>query len=264
MQIIGHCYYSHDCHCYCRKTRQIEGAFDRKKSSKHESRRYVNTSHVAFPQHQPFSTMDHQTPGMPGLGQGARQRTRAYSDVHYAAEDESESRLFAQSKKKGGKRNRKRRKGKETNIWDNSTGAAQQGAYVSKFTEAFGESEQSEECYNNGLDEMKDSSPTTASPTPGHVSASSSPTGILTFPEFQEDDIRDAASTSPHSTYAGIVKDGHEKDKHVPTADLPHRFTGPAPPPLRGFPNFPQSNSSRQNLQLGSGRLQNSNKLGAL
>lgn len=215
--------------------------------------------------------MDHQeehlaqTTVMAGPGQGARQRARAYSDAHYAAEDESESRSIAQSKKIGGKRNRKRRRKKVTNIWDNSPGSTQQEAYVSKFKEALGESEQSEECYNNGLDEMKDSSPRKASPTTGLISASSSsPTGISTIPGFQGDHMRDAASTGSHSTYAGIVKDGHEKDKHVQTADLPHRFTGPAPPPLRGFPNFPQSNSSRQNLQLGSGRLQNTNKLGAL
>lgn len=67
------------------------------------------------------------------------------------------------------------------------------------------------------------------------------------------------------TTYAGIVKDSSEAPDRVVMADVLQRLAGPAPPPLRGFPAFPQPNPSRpnQNLQLGSGRLHNANKLGA-
>ncbi|KAI4193674.1 MAG: hypothetical protein LQ348_002812, partial [Seirophora lacunosa] len=66
------------------------------------------------------------------------------------------------------------------------------------------------------------------------------------------------------TTYAGIVKDSSEAPDRVVMADVLQRLAGPAPPPLRGFPAFPQPNPSRpnQNLQLGSGRLHNANKLG--
>lgn len=72
-------------------------------------------------------------------------------------------------------------------------------------------------------------------------------------------------STQTATTYAGIVKDSSEAPDRVVMADVLQRFAGPAPPPLRGFPAFPQPNPSRQNqnLQLGSGRLHNANKLGA-
>ncbi|KAL8923042.1 MAG: hypothetical protein Q9208_004854 [Pyrenodesmia sp. 3 TL-2023] len=211
--------------------------------------------------------MDHQhdfnyPTVMAGPGQGARQRARAYSDAHYAAEDESEPKNGFQSKKIGGKKNRKKRKkrveigAKGTSILNNSPGPRLQGAYISKFSEALDDSEGSEDSPNNeGLIESKASSSPTKAP-------STAPTGIITFPEYQDLSSHSAAPADPLVTYAGIVKDSHAKDKHVDTANLPHRFAGPAPPPLRGFPNYPQTNSSRQNLQLGSGRLQNSNKLG--
>ncbi|KAL8754163.1 MAG: hypothetical protein Q9184_005200 [Pyrenodesmia sp. 2 TL-2023] len=218
--------------------------------------------------------MDHQyninhTTVMAGLGQGARQRARAYSDAHYAAEDESEIKDGLQTKKTGRRKNRKKRKkrveigAKGTSILDNSPGPRLQGAYVSRFRETLDDCEGSEDSSNNeGHKESKVSSPTKASPAAGNMSASSAPTGIITFPEYQDLSSHKAAPTGPHLTYAGIVQDSHAKDKHVDTANLPHRFAGPAPPPLRGFPNYPQTNSSRQNLQLGSGRLQNTSKLG--
>lgn len=46
------------------------------------------------------------------------------------------------------------------------------------------------------------------------------------------------------------------------TADVSFQSPGPAPPPIRGFPNFPHASSTNRNLALGSGRLQNTNKLG--
>lgn len=72
-----------------------------------------------------------------------------------------------------------------------------------------------------------------------------------------------APPTGPRSTYARVVKDSSEQLDRSKIADVLQRFAGPAPPPLRGFPAFPQPNPQRQNMQLGSGRLQNTNKLGA-
>ena len=80
-----------------------------------------------------------------------------------------------------------------------------------------------------------------------------------------------------HSTYAAAVsgaqnskqdtrknlkqmENGKVKKKD---ADIYARSSGPAPPPLRGFPNFPQATAPpNRSTQLGSSRLQNTSKLG--
>ncbi|KAI4183539.1 MAG: hypothetical protein L6R41_005339 [Letrouitia leprolyta] len=68
--------------------------------------------------------------------------------------------------------------------------------------------------------------------------------------------------TGPRSTYARIARGWRGQRDGGALTNEPHRLTGPTPQPLRGFPNFPQSNPPNRNLQLGSTRLQNTNKLG--
>ena len=106
------------------------------------------------------------------------------------------------------------------------------------------------------------SSKSLANPIDALPELSQSPTTVP-LQENQAISSHRTPPTGPRSTYARIVKDGDGKGSRTAIADLPHRITGPAPPPLRGFPNFAQSNPPNRNLQLGSGRLQNTNKLGS-
>ncbi|KAL8831029.1 MAG: hypothetical protein Q9170_005479, partial [Blastenia crenularia] len=131
------------------------------------------------------------------------------------------------------------------------------GLYTSKFKE--------------DLDDFEgpDSSPTSAqgssSKRSGGRPITKIPYSRPTTPASSENQIpptRRAPPTGPRSTYARVVKEIKAKPSHVKTADVPKKITGPAPQPLRGFPNFPQSNPPNRNLQLGPTRLQNTNKLG--
>lgn len=58
-----------------------------------------------------------------------------------------------------------------------------------------------------------------------------------------------------------ILSQGHVDAHAHQIADVCLRDTGPAPTP-RGFQAFGQPNPAARNLPLGSGRLQNTNKLG--
>ncbi|KAI4113547.1 MAG: hypothetical protein LQ338_008157 [Usnochroma carphineum] len=196
--------------------------------------------------------------------QGARQRARSYGTAERTTQDEP------QGKRTSGRKLRRRKKKKKMEIGaqretvlDTSLGQSVEAAYTSKFREVFDDLEDLVDTSDDeGLTESKDCSPIKAPQTFQALPEVSEPRVTASLPENQAPSLQKVPPTGPRSTYARIVQDGNGKDKRVDTADVPHRIAGPAPPQLRGFPNFPQSNPSRQNLQLGSGRLQNTNKLG--
>ncbi|KAL8934144.1 MAG: hypothetical protein Q9211_005384 [Gyalolechia sp. 1 TL-2023] len=135
-----------------------------------------------------------------------------------------------------------------------------QGSYRSRFKEVLDDSESlsSQPSYEPpGLD--KESSPA----KPLMTTVESLQTGIIAPSlENQAPATRRAPPTGPRSTYARIAQGFKGQADSAETANEPHRLTGPVPPPLRGFANFPQSNPPNRNLQLGSTRLQGTNKLG--
>ena len=68
--------------------------------------------------------------------------------------------------------------------------------------------------------------------------------------------------TGPRNTYASLFRESHGKSSTRLLANSVSPTPGPASQPLRGFPNFSHTNASTRNMPLGSGRLQNTNKLG--
>ncbi|KAL8933941.1 MAG: hypothetical protein Q9216_006150, partial [Gyalolechia sp. 2 TL-2023] len=132
-----------------------------------------------------------------------------------------------------------------------------QGSYSSRFREVLDDSEYLSSREFPALDE--DTSP--AKPL---ARTNEPPEAGIVVPllENRAPAFRRAPPTGPRSTYATIAQGFKGTPDGVKAANEPHRLTGPAPPPLRGFPNFPQSNPPNRNLQLGSTRLQNTNKLG--
>ncbi|KAL8966395.1 MAG: hypothetical protein Q9197_006005 [Variospora fuerteventurae] len=127
--------------------------------------------------------------------------------------------------------------------------------YMSKFTETVEDQEIA--------GEVKDSPSGKISKENGIVTEEKLSGATIPLIENKNQLAQTAPPTGPRSTYARVVKDSSEQLDRSKIADVLQRFAGPAPPPLRGFPAFPQPNPQRQNMQLGSGRLQNTNKLGA-
>ncbi|KAL8716511.1 MAG: hypothetical protein Q9225_006174 [Loekoesia sp. 1 TL-2023] len=140
-----------------------------------------------------------------------------------------------------------------------------QGSYISRFKEALSDSEGSESYSNDDVSTItKDESPRKLAERANTKPELSKSGGAAPLPENQAPPTNRLPPTGPRSTYARIARGTNRKPDRVEIADIPHRSTGPAPPPLRGFPNFPQSNPPNRSLQLGSGRLQGTNKLGAV
>lgn len=222
-----------------------------------------------------------QTTIMRRSSQGVRQRARKHSDAQHTVqselqrdepqrdnlhEDEAQGEE-PKSQTRGGRKLRRGRRRKanvlaqSVHVPYTSLEESVQGAYTSKFNEVFDDSEASS--HDEGPALSKNSSPTKAPRTLRALPNISKPRAKAALPENQAPSPQRAPPTDPSSTYARIVRVGNGEDERIDTADRLNRFAGPAPPPLRGFPNFPQSNPSRANLPLGSGRLQNTNKLGA-
>lgn len=139
-----------------------------------------------------------------------------------------------------------------------------QGPYVSRFNEVLSDSEGSESYSNDDVSTItKDDSSKKLAETANATSESLKSGGTAPLPENRAPPTNRLPPSGPRSTYARIARGTNGRLDRVEIADVPHRFTGPAPPPLRGFPNFPQSNPPSRSLQLGSGRLQGTNKLGS-
>ncbi|KAL9601460.1 MAG: hypothetical protein Q9219_002526 [cf. Caloplaca sp. 3 TL-2023] len=132
--------------------------------------------------------------------------------------------------------------------------------YTSKFKEVLDGQESSSNHANNDTPIIAKEN------TPKKLGQEDFPTiGLSESPgniPLAENRVPPGTPTGPRSTYARIVRESRGQTDHKETADVSRRLAGPAPPPLRGFPNFPQSNPPNRNLGLVSGRLQNTNKLG--
>lgn len=201
---------------------------------------------------------------MAGDGQGSRQRARKYSDAQNTTQDASWKINTTGRKRQRGKRTKAKIGAQRTTVLDTSPEQGVQGSYISKFKEVLEDSEDPEiSSDDEGLTESKDSWPTNTPQTLTAQCQIPKSGEVFALRENQVPSSQKPPINGPHSTYAKIARDSHGKEKYVDTANVTHRLVGPAPPPLRGFPNFPQSNPSSRNIPLGSGRLQNTNKLGA-